>query len=240
MRHSPEHPFNRLDQTQMPPSFSRIGVTNDFINPIFKSENFSDVQSRLRSNRHLFIGRKPRTPISIRVGRALEAEPLKIETEEQPRPRYSSTFVSTSREYHQRLQRPQAPPLGCYYPKYDVMLRGSPSVKFPKADTLRNPVGNRCKSEEPKMTCQCSKIISKKTLLHLPGVSFDKQMKRADFVDPRKGPHERRFMMEVNSSFDSTQVHSFKSYAPRNELFPGPDYSPDYDPKYDFVHRRNK
>lgn len=228
MRH--DRLVHRLGHKKTLSSFSRFGVAQDYISPITKSTSYANVQSKLIRSRHVFVGRAEAS-IRQRMIEALE------EHSESPAPaqshiRRSSTFVSTSRQYHDNLVRSQAPPLGSYNPKYSVLQRASPSPSFSRASE-RWPVHV---SSSPESTQRCSRVRNPgRKRIRLPGLSFAKQMRRADFVDPKKGPHERRFMMVANSSFDSAQVHSFDSYASRTDLFPLPPHQPDYDPKYDFV-----
>lgn len=228
MRHSEGEFVHRLRQRRKLASLSRSGLVNDVLNPISRPEDWSEVQSKaeIRVRKALL----PKTPLNVRVNRALAAEARLPFDSDPPKVHLSATFMATSRDYLQGLRRPQAPPLGCYYPKYTHSMRLAPSVGFPRAQRSKEPE-IRSVSEEPVL------FPEKNCRPRYRGVPFDKQTKR-DMVT-NTGPHEGRFARCPQSlSPQPRAVHSFASYSPRKELFPLPLYLPDYSPRYSFLSRR--
>ena len=231
MRRSEDWFAHRLRKRRQAASLSRSGLVLDFVSPITKHPDYSQVPSTvLRSVRRVFVP-KPATPLNIRVNRALESEALNKTDADPVVARHSATFLSTSREYLQRLIHPQAPPLGSYNPQYRHSMKLSPSVAFPKAESTRNGQERRALSEEPRI------IPEVPFKPRCKGLSFDKQTNREPLSST--SPHEARFASPPGRSSPETQhVHSFASYSRRRDLFPLPIYQPDYSPRYSFLSRR--
>lgn len=221
--------MHRLRQRRKNASLSRSGLVNDFMNPISRPEDWSEVESKavIRVRQAIL----PKTPLDVRVSRALATEAT-LPTDITPaKVHQSATFMSTSREYLQGLRRPQAPPIGCYNPRYTHSMRSGPSVGFPRAERRRKEPEVRSASEEPMV------FPEKDYRPRWRGVSFDKQTKRD--VLGGTGPHEVRFgSCPQSSSPQPRAVHSFAAYSPRKELFPLPLHLPDYSPRYSFQSRR--
>lgn len=231
MRHSEGEFVHRLRQRRKLASLSRSGLANDFMNPISKHEEYSEVQSKALTPVRKVYFSKPKTPLNVRVSRALAAEATIHTDLEAPTVRHSATFLSISREYLQGLMHPQAPPIGCYNPRYSQSMKLGPSVGFPRAQRRRKEQEVRSASEEPRMFPETG------FRPRFRGVSFEKQTKRE--MMSSTGPHEARFAHYPQSSSPETrQVHSFAAYSPRKELFPLPQHLPDYSPRYSFLSRR--
>lgn len=172
-----------------------------------------------------------------RVDLALRQEKeLGERTELRETARGTSSFCAVGREQLSNRNRSETPPPGCYFPQFDYLLAKSPRIIFSRAKPVPAPAGLTFPSQYPCQRHNKSFTSVDHTTSRFRGIPFGKQTERPKFIDPRKGPNEKRFLLLKESKGRGRKVHAFGAYSPRRELFRLPTYAPDYyTPKYDFL-----
>lgn len=215
------------------PSWSRMALVIDRIQPTSRINEYSAVPSRAFTPKPLLAPDDLSLGLGERVELALKQEEELMErTEERETGRGTSSFVSVGREQLDNRNRSETPPPGSYFPQFDYLQTKSPRIIFSRAKPTPAPISLpscSCKRHNKSFTTadQTSKF---------PGIPFGKQTARPKFIDPRKGPNEKRFILLKDTRGRGRKVHAFGAYSPRRELFRLPTYAPDYySPKYDFL-----
>lgn len=135
----------------------------------------------------------------------------------------SYSFKTVSRRY---ANVTDSPPPNRYTPKYDYVLKSSPTATFTK-DKVRDIFG--------KIEDYTANIPSSISPRRIPGIPFDKQLTRK--LHSNDSPLESKNEIQLSSSTFKLphKVHSFKAYTPRKNLFKISEFQPDYRPNYSFV-----
>ena len=214
-----------------------MALVIDRIQPTSRPEEYSAVPSRAFTPKPVLHP----DDLSLKLGQRVELA-LKQEEEESgsrldPRElsKGTSSFIAVGREKLSLRNRSETPPLGSYFPQFDYLLAKSPRIVFAKAKATKT----HATAHTLQISCQRhNQSFASAEHTRYKGVPFGKQTDRPDFVDPRKGPNEKRFILLRETRERGRRAHAFGAYSPRRALFRLPTYAPDYyKPKYDFLSR---
>ena len=219
------------------PSWSRMALVIDRIQPTSRAEEYRAVPSRAFTFRFVLTHDDLSLKLGQRVDLALrQEEELEGRTELRETARGTSSFSAVGREQVGNRNRSETPPPGSYFPQFDYLLAKSPRIIFSRARPVPAPAGHTFPASDGCQRHNKSFTSVEHTSSKFRGIPFGKQTERPKFIDPRKGPNEKRFILLKESRGRGRKVHAFGAYSPRRELFRLPTYAPDYySPKYDFL-----